>query len=553
MKYPDDFLTKMSGASAMGEAQARALRTVDAPYMTKVAGNTITRTKQDFAETQSTGGVPDLFLWYGVGATGLAAAEIDLQGDATYSSVPILRFPRFGTNSASLFTGRAKLVGDGHLTGVAGNTNDVPDQYGTDVVSWPFIFYAPAAIKLRDSQSDEKSPPGVSWLDTLTITGLSAYDHQPEMHATGWDAGTKTYCYSFTAAYPANSEQPYKTRAPVAYYGDLTNKTLTQTAAPFYPGRDNSCFSVFTIGPGTLQALMTVTEDLDFAEMLPPYMATSTDHGRTWVASNADFLAPYLKKVPFQPASGEIPAVREHFAMGESPQLYNMAKYHINVYVGGGKNILIIPNGYTGTEGSVDRYCAMAFIGSEGQGYTRLSWPPDAWVMDQAGMTTQIPESRVLLSFSGRDFLTNQFGFGLGCMYYPTLYEGAARLLVTYDFGSTWALKPLPTLPSDVTGGVIGIMGCVVSPYVDGDDPGELLFTYVRYAAGKISVLRTDGTFTAFKKTGGAIKAKSNQPIRPNGTSLYSPNGEVNRHLTNFAASKKPYIFPAYPGEFDRP
>jgi hypothetical protein len=197
-------------------------------------------------------------------------------------------------------------------------------------------------------------------------------------------------------------------------------------------------------------------------------------------------------------------------------------------------------------ENGSDRFAPMAFLGSSGGGYSRISWPADTWYTDEAGLANG-PDELLLVLYT-KDSRSAQLGFGAGSMYIPDTSATGLRFLVTRDSGSSWATLASPALPDGLAGGTISQSGAVIRPYVTDDQPGVIVFTYTNYAAGTIDFLRTDGKFTAFSRTAGKVKA--NATLTAN-QQMVSATGLLNRYFTFFGGGERPYIFPAFPREFD--
>lgn len=548
MQYPDDFLKLRSGPSPKGQADKRALDGVDAPYLTKRSGTTTTRKKDEFSETRSTRGAPSLYGYYSYVTgdfTTYPAAAVDIADGLTVREVKYLQVYRLGPSAPTLPLARTPYAGDGFLLTLLGNGNDVP---GNDAVAWPLLLRPTAAVREYQASDPKKDGQTTTFIEQIQIGGLGTA-HYLSMLGSGWGGDEKRFRFCLAASYYADANNKFTTRVPIFFTGDTGTQSMQQVSFPFHSGRDTPFCSPYVVGLGKLQSLQVVTEDTD-EPMLAPFLATSTDHGSTWASTTADFLTPYLRVIPLDAgdptATPPRPAVRAHY---DNSQLNAIGEYNVNVYLGDGKHILIIPNGFIdmGGSGGTARFAAMAFLGTNGAGYTRLAWPPDSWYVSAGGIPLLEGGDRVRLATYSQDSRSAQRGFGLGCMYISVTKDGAGPFMFTRDFGQTWAFATPTGAPNGFASS-----GAVIRPYESAEQPGRLVFASPRYGAGddkgQIDFLVTDGTFTAFKKTAGVIKPKEGVVSPPT-----SGSAATNLYFTNFGYGDRPYIFPAFPGEFDKP
>lgn len=548
MKYPEDFLKERKGPTSRLGKEFHALKSEGMASSKIRNGNVLTSNKLGFYEAvEKKTDYPQICLWWssedGVGDL-IHLAQIDLDGSGSEDDTELLRLPRLGAPSASIYSGRLKYVGDGFVTAVFGDGNSYPSPTTSEeLASWPNLIYVPGPIEQRLSSEPSSVAPGVSYIDSLLVYGLMIWYMAPEMYATGWDAGLESYRYSFSCSLPLDAAHATDTCSPAFWYADTESQEFTQTAVPYFPGRNHQLFRPCVIGPGKLQALMFVKEDTDEVQ-IPPYFVTSNDHGQTWSFSYATFLNDKLYSHPA--TTGSTP-VRAYY---DGVQNTWMSWYCINFYIGNGKNLLIILNCFDHMDGATPRYRAMAFLGTGGSSYTRISWPADDWDVDASGVSTAPLATHIFLAFMKPDDLNAHFSFGTGCCHIPIQQAGVRKLLVTYDFGSSWHILPYPAVPASVTGTRTAITGAPIKPYINVDDPGEILFAFVDHTGGKITILQTTGLFDAFKVVG---EVKHSGAIAINNPQLAGPAGDYNEYICNFAASKKDYIFPAFPGEFDKP
>lgn len=547
---------------------------VDSPFLTRISGSTTTRKKGEFTESRGGKGTPSLVGWTLQGnAYQLAFVELDGKGDATVRSMPATRLPKLSQNAASLALCRLVYIGDGLLLSIINNANDFNDNANDyeQVVHWPAMLPVNAGIKQRGSEEDVGIAKAVAYIDSVVISGLVPYFHDFGLHATGWDGDTKRYRFGMSCRYytdGSTKDKAQESRVPVFFAGNTGDKSLVQTAVPFYPGRNHAGGKVFVIGPGRLQQLVFVTEqkaeDREGNPILYPYFANSSDHGDSWSSATAEFIRPFLyirpltPMVPANPAADPpTPEIPEKRAYLDNQHLERMQDNHINVYLGDGKSMLIIPNGFVEKpEGQPVKTCAMAFLGDQGGNYTRVSWPADDWRHGGGGGVLGEPEnfatdSYVRLFRLPKDRYSAQFAFGVGCMYVPIKVATVTKFLVTYDFGGSWTIKDFPARPDGVTGGELLDSGTIIEPYLNEDEPGEIIFAYPNYNAGRIDFLKTNGLFGPFEKTAGMVNYKT--PLATPGPQLYFQMGEANQHFTYFGGAKKSHIYPAFPGEFDKP
>ena len=564
MNYPEDFLKLRSGPSPKGQADKRALDGVDSPFLTKRQGGTTTRKKDDFSETRSSRGVPQLVgFCLPQPAYALSYVDVGGSGEGTTARMSYLRFPKMSSKAASLPLGRIVHVGDKLLLSMSNNANDVGQEYET-IISWPMTMLVNAAVKQRVSGEDRSIAKAVSYIDSIQITGMLPYYHEFGLHATGWHNDTKRYRYAMSCRYFTDSLKPLESRVPIFFAGNTGDMAMTQVSVPFYPARDHPNSKTYVIGLGRLQMLVFVTEAAAdkraTTEIRYPYFANSTDHGDSWAGAGAEFLRPFLYLHPLTPAvpanpeaDPPTPEVPEKRAYLDNTHMTRMADYHINVYLGNGKSILIVPNGVVSVVNEVPTTSSMAFLGTNGAGYTRLNWPADDWRF--IGALLGEPENLATASYVRlfrlpKDHYSAQFAFGVGCMYVPVTVAGVTKHLVTYDFGSNWVVKDTPVMPAGMTGGEIARTGTVMSPYLSAEKPGVIIFPYTNYTTGRIDMLRTDGLFSAFKRTPGVLNFKA--PLGRPTPQLYYQTAEANKHFTNFGGDKPAYIFPAFPGEFEK-
>lgn len=559
MKHPDDFLKLRSGPSPLGNSAKWCLDAVASPFLTKNSGNTVTRKKDRFTETRTTLGAPVLA---GVVRTGttlhLTYVELTGTGRTTRRTTSSTRRFTWGAAPPSLTRGELVYIGDGLLLSMFNNVNDLGDvtEDYEQIIHWPMMVPVNGPIRQRLFSEASELARAVSYIDSIQVTGMLPYNHDFGLHATGWDETNECYRFGFSFTYftdDSTEQTRLDTRVPMFYAGNTGDMALTQVAVPFYPGRIHPGSKAFVIGNGRLQRLSVVREaDVADRATVPftyPYFANSADHGQSWSSTTTDFLHPFLHVMP------AIGPDREYL---NNTQMNRLQDNHLNVYLGQGKSMLIIPNGVVEVsvpDGALLKTCAMAFLGEEGAGYTRVAWPPDAWEFTAGNAAVGEPtdpeeDSYVTLLRQSKDFYSAQYAFGEGCMYLPVRIAGALKFLVTYDFGANWVIKDYPARPASVETHLATESGAVIRPYVSEDDPGELVFASPRYSGdGRIEFLRTNGLFNEFKKTAGLLSYPA--PLATMPPQLFFQMVEPNQHFTYFGGAG--HINPAFPGEFDKP
>ena len=540
MDYPGDFLKLRSGPSPSGQAHKRGHDRIDAPYLTSkaqgVGGLVTTKKQQDFSQSWLEAGEPSLIGYYKLNDTSIYPVLIDIEDDESRRIASLTPFYTLGTAAANPTLARLPYVGDGFVLALFSNINDIGAD--TDAVThWPVLAKATRWPQYLASDAARMGNT-TTFIDDIQITGLLTDLHAFCLTCSGWDGSTKRYRFGLAATYWSGTPH-VDNRVPIFYAGDTGTQTMTQKAPVYYSGRNNLTFVPFVTGLGKLQALQVVEEDETLVlPKVAPYFAESANHGDTWSSVAAAFLAPYLFEYP---ASGPDRAYYENL------QLAGLAFSSVIIYLGQGKKLLIIPNGYKDMLGSGGtpanaRFGPKAFLDSGG-GYVNIAWPPDDWFTSSNGSSL----GGDYLRFFGytNDLKSCHFAFGEGCMYMPVRRNGTEnRLMFTRDFGSTWQFtEPLPGLMNTNS---LTNFGTVIRPYVDSSNKGLIVFAVPNYDIDRIDIMATDGDFAAFRKVGS---------FKPGGTSGLDPASDPTFQVffSYFGGDNKPYVFPAFPGEFDQP
>lgn len=533
MKYPKLW----NGPTAIGESQVRQLSGLDMPFAQKFGEHSQSFKKNGFNEVYQDIGAPYLWGRYVVVRTpsnqvlnALLSPEDHIGYTVLYKSLYTTTPGGFNTEAFPF----AVFVGDNYI---AVMECDSTDTDGASTKFWPSIVRADAlGAEFLSTQSGHERHT-ITYIDTAQLSGLGRPIHRFSLWATGWDGdetSTKRFRWGLTCTSFTDSAHPDTTRFPVSFTGSTGDYTLTQVAFPAFVGRDHHSFNTFCAGPGKLQALNFVSG----TPLIDPYLSHSEDHGDSWTADSVAWLAPFLART--------YPALTGVQVEG---QLVQMAFFTTITYVGkddGGNDttMLMVPNGY---DNATSQYCPMLFIGN-GTTYARLSWPPDAWFTDYNGAPIAGIDSIVGIT-AMQEARSAQFGFGRGCLFVPVLLAGLWHIMFTRDFGATWATSA--AVPLTLTGGGADISGVLVKPYVAAADgfaakPGRIIFPAPDYTRDQLRFFETDGNFARFTDLGAVVKPKG---------AIYATGIDSNNYCyVNYGGRKyPPYVFPAFPGEFDKP
>lgn len=555
-KYPDDFLKLRSGHSPAGQAHKRALDGIDAPYLTKRQGGTVTRKKDEFSETRTTGGGE--YLW------GITIDEdgafVTLVADPENNLRRALPNDKrvYGIDGNILGSPLTPYVGDGYVL----QLRVTPDgNEATPATFWPVLSLAngPGDEYLSEDPLAERRT--VSFLDVSAIP----FDYadafgMPTMRNIGVavtgkisNAGFGFVIYGLYRDDPASNAPAF----PFLKRGETRSPVIDDVAFPTVSGRSHYRFNVFAAGKGKLLGLQVVVE-VDSLAREYPQLVFSSDHGASWLSIDADFLTDDLVPYTDPPFGGP----RGSYTYPS--QLERLALLTNIQYVGDGKTMIFIPMGYVGTDGLGAYFAPMMFIG-DGLLYTRVAWEADEWYVNSIGnqRTSDTPRAGFSLTSgttSGDDtsklgIAGAQFSHGVGCLYMPVRETHSLPLvwsiLHTRDFGATWERSP--AVPAGIfPDNGLCTAGVIIRPYqaATGLTPAKnavIVFAKPDYEAGKVELFQTDQDFTEFTRIT-SIKSKTGllDAVWPD---------VVNHFFVNTGAVGNPQhlptVFPAFPGEFD--
>lgn len=527
------------GFNAIGAAGVRALHGVNdklAPYLKKINKDSISYKRNGFDEVVSTGEAkPYLYGRYLVTAPG---ESFDLVYESSVSPEDHITIPTLdgiqinsdggvGDRNAIVNT-YSPFVGDKYV--LQTTCDDPIGGADPDTITWLVLKsveggneFFPGEIRRRHSVSHV----------ALSVTGLGPRYLSFTTWATGWENDDTRYRYGFTTLVPDDLLNPMLSRTPACVCGNTGSRTLEIVSFPAYPLRNHFDFTTFTAGPGKLQALI-FCDNLYYLSSTPnltlpyaaPFLAYSNNHGQTWASTAMPWLTAVLCPSGFN-------------VFLKNSQMEQMAKHATITYIGGGKTMLFIPNAYiSGPEASAV-YAPALFLG-DGTTYTRLTWPADDWHVTWSG--SFLPGGNFIEFSRQAETRAGHHGFGDGC-YYVWAYITASlawKILYTHDYGDTWDLADVPALFGQVA-------GAVITPYVSPERPGRIIFAAPDYDANTLSFYAVTGDFAEFKNLGTVVKAA--------GDLIPSAEGEpYNYFFVNYGGLRyRPYVFPAYPTEFEKP
>lgn len=515
-------LAKAKLAAMNARAQASALRCV-----LKITGADIEILRGNVVDTiKITVGLPYLHGIYVVAPNTSLDAVLSPE-DQLARTTHWKSFYVIGSSVPTVELARMPYVGDGYLIELYSNLQDhLADP--NNATSWPVLAKADSPGSQCLSSDPARTNHSVSFINDAQFTGYGRYGHRVAVLASGWDSPTTRYRYAISGVVPPG---PTGKSVPIFYTGSTGALTLVQAAYPQYPGREHNPFVPSVIGKGVIQALHGITDDPTLAQ-IAPYFATSTDHGSTWVVATADVLTPYLDSVTASPRNTY-----------NNSQIAALSAYAANIYMGNGRSLLIIPNGLVdhGGSGGTARFAPMAFVGTAGGSYARVSWPPDNWYTGANGFAVDPNNELYYINFGVTDEQGAQLGFGMGCVYLSVRQAGVSSIMYTRDFGASWNFAPVP-----VSAGGTSQFGATVKPYLSASQPGRIVFATPDFTNNKLAFVWTDGTFQTFKSAGVVLHAK--------GALTPFPSQGFNYYFVNYGGGRyAPYVFPAFPGEFDKP
>ena len=533
MKYPK----LRDGPTAIGESSIRALHQVSdtlAPFLKKeTTPGTIGYKKNGFDEVHQKQGAPYLWGNYLVNTVD-AGAQIYVATLSPEDHIGSTHFYgatyNFGSENVAAMSFFVH-VGDNYVLIL------LCDRANTSLSAakfWPSIARADSLGREYLSTEDGHARRTISYIDSALLTGLGLGGHYLSLWATGWKDSTERFRFGMTGLFYTDPTNPTTTRVPVSFIASTGGYAMTQVAYPLYSGRNHYPFSTFCVGPGKLEALNFVDNTTGSPTYAAPYLAQSSDHGSTWSAAATTWLTPYLH--PPTGLTGSA-AEQQQAALGLWTTIF---------YIGNGKKLLYIPAGYVDELAagwaSPSRYAPMLFL-DDGSGYTRVSWPADTWYVTAAGAFLPSTDSTIKFTFD-REQRAAHYAFGDDCMYVPVFHDGAVRIMSTRDAGSTWTFSP--EVPAEMVTTGSDIAGAIIKPYVNTAKRGRILFAAPNYTTNRLNFVQTDGEFAAFKNIGAVVKAKGT--LFPLGTD------STNYYYVNYGGKKfPPTVFPAFPGEFDKP
>ena len=654
MKFPK----LINGGTAVGESLARTLDNVDAPFLTKVGMTSSAQKKNGFTEVRQK--QQSAYLW-------MSTVFVDGAGSIEHAPQPACNsidmtnllispahmkqhysYGAFGRSADCAF----KLVGDNYILRTFCSKErdywaEPPPGFGSPppALFWPAIMRtAGNASEVLASAAGALSP--TTFLETVYTGGiLGANLGSVNTFVTGAIGGKEDGfgggMSNLVCAYAPSDlsvSLPYRTfEVPQLWTFDTRTKVAVQRGVRSLSRRRHFPFSVFNAGRGKLIYLHGVFEaqvNLPYGDSGPVrffepqkklWISTSDDHGGSFQNRAAAFLDPFLRLRPISSLSEAVSLERPIY---DNNQLRGLCTAATFVYIGVGKSLLMIPNGWTGeagfdpynerrytsteyddtygnqfrvlldvnTENAPASYCPMVFL-FDGDTFTRLSWPPDAWRTDVRGVPDDGIRTEEVYPDGKREFRgvfhpgfktkdsvgvlrgdaqsrTLSWAFGEGCAAIPVLNEDTGwRLLVTRDFGRSWSFAALPEGIVSASGG--GPPLCVIKPYIDAERTGRILFQVAPAGGSTVQIVETDGTFGSYKhlarfKLKGRVLTSGirsldlgldyfgyNNPWGTRLSSVGSSGGDPWEHQLIYTGGDlgPQYVFPAFPGEFepDRP
>lgn len=569
MKYPKLF----EGPSPGGEAALRGLDRNMAPYLSARGEDWIARKSGPFRSVEVASGTPYLWtIWNTPGpfrAAGLGPEDA-VQVELSFTKEP------FGHTPTTLITSFVVFVGDDYILTYYGDTND---PFNPLTNYWPELLRVDAITPRLPAGDPNGAHKSVDFFDSLSWNGMSDNQHSNAVFASGWKDDDERFMFGASflndtgvTAQLANELLQGGTtiavRQPAMYIGSTKTRIVHEVTLPTNVGRDIDYFTPYCVGRGKLQYLMTVPELITadppytLATQVDPKLAYSSDHGETWGVQTATWLLPYIAQAD----------------TAWAPRFYNsnrqstfMSLYCTMQYAGNGKVFTFIPNAVQ--EGTPTSHADVRqlefrpylFLGDAGSvALTRVPWPADDWPTNIGGFT-KYDDTNVLYEFGWRRLArlkAAQFSFGEGCLYVPIIRgphsletedTGSTtgwRIMFTHDFGSTWSIATAEPPPAVQNVGLGCPAGTIIKPRLDDSKPGRLIFTGVHPDTGEVEFWQTDGNFEAWKRV---WKIRGGEPLPS-----IDVNGDVLFDSANYVANfgnevNAPAVFPAFPGEFEKP
>lgn len=532
MQYPDDFL---KNNSVQGRGDKRELDKVDSPYLVRFGPDGATRKKDNFTVFTPTPEPEILAEPYLYGISWSAAdpkvvTRLIADPGASFGKKPILTSVYTYNGEYAYQSIRFPFVGDGYvLRMMRTNGSHAP----ADERWWPTMIRA----KLHGTEVVTNGTKGqsISFINDWQMS----YAYSFSLVAMGWDEDT----YRFAMSAIVNSN-------PILFTGSTKDQTIVQKVLPTSKplGTDFSADGVtnglyiYPLWRGALQYVRRC----DFPPVpltAPiPVICTSVNFGETW-------------------STATIPELESYMASSYTTIAFDASK-SIIVYLGNNKSMLIASFYHPRTGSVPSQPMTIAFVGENGGGYTRITWPADNWY---PVLFNQPVLNAVLLTQNW--IRSAQFSFGEGCMYLPVIQDNVFKIMLTRDYGATWSFsveipaqlrgigsRETPGVNGNVNAMPDGFAGTIIKPYANENTKGEILFSYPDYEKKRIVFLRTDGTFEKFTRVGSARTDKNLLTTQPqpsadeDGVISHHADG-INYTFTNYGG----YVYPAFPREFDKP
>lgn len=561
------------GHSPGGEADVRALERTQAPYLTTVGPDFTARKHGPFRTVIVESGLPYLWTQWATPEVIKAAVigpEFGITTGLTFAKEP------FGHTPVFLVTQFVVFVGDAYLLVYYA---DAVDPFDSNTNYWPELLRVNAITpRLQPGDPTGKSK-SVDFFNDVTINGMSDNQHSTTLFASGWKDDTERFKFgcSFlldTGATVVIANELLQAgttvakRQPSMFVGSTQTREIGAVTLPTEVARDLDYFAPFCVGRGKLQYLQTVPEVITnpspytLGTKIDPYLAYSSDHGATWSRQDATWLLPYLAE------ADTAWAPRFYYSNRQSTFL---SLYHTMQYAGEGKVFVFIPNAIeegTDTSHSDVRqlsYLPYLFLGDVGSvDLVRVPWPGDDWSVNIGGFT-KYDEVNVLYEIGWRRMArlrSAQFSFGVGCLYVPIIRgphsieteDGGSttgwKIMFTRDWGATWSIASAEPPAAVQNVGLGCFAGTIILPYLDSDHKGRILFTGVNPITNDVEFWQTDGEFETWKRIWKSPNADTFFKSDVNGDVLF----DWANYAVNFGNEVYPQsVFPAFPGEFEKP
>lgn len=520
MKYPK----LRDGPSAIGESQIRQLAGLAMPFAQKFSFNSQSYKKNGFDEVHQQQGAPYLWGVYDV-ITDIGAqifTAILSPEDGIAETVRYKANYNYGTTNADANSFKV-FVGDNYVLRLFSDSAHPIDDPATKF--WPSLARADALGREYLASEIGHENRSISYIDAATISGLGSFSHYFSLWACGWKDDTDRYHFGMNCRVYSGTHY-----LPVCFNASTGQYTMTQVAYPYYTGRDHNAYTAYTVGPNKVQALHTVVEDPALPQ-IPPYLATSNDNGATW-STAADVALTATLYVDTD-------------ARYLNDQLETLSRYAVIQYVGGGATMLFVPSAYVDGDETIStaRYCPAIFLSVDGGSFSRVTWPADTWYCDRSGQPITPLTNKVGWTYM-LTLRSAQYSTGIGCLHVPVFESGAWKLMFTQNYGASWQLSP--AVPFEFIAPVTAdFAGTIITPKTS-TKVGRVIFSAPDYTNNKLRFYSSTGNFDEFKPVGTVVKAK--------GDLTYTGVDDTNYYFVNYGGKRfKPSVFPAFPGEFDKP